>query len=197
MDYIIGGIIFIVVIFIIAIVMMVRGKYACIVKLREEDGRTIMAERGKNVRDAVNRMMYRLDVQYADAKTFARKEKIINYMETLLCSYSKYLKGRECQGYNSRVESYKAECAEMQTKALNQKIFAKEQRSLMSDSLRYDVMKRDGFRCVLCGATVADGAKLHVDHIMSIAKGGKTEMSNLRTLCDRCNLGKGVKLEKE
>lgn len=74
--------------------------------------------------------------------------------------------------------------------------FMYEQRRLMTDSLRYNVMKRDGFRCVLCGATAKDeNVKLHVDHITPISKGGKTELSNLRTLCERCNLGKGNKIE--
>ena len=71
------------------------------------------------------------------------------------------------------------------------------ERSKMSDSLRYDVMKRDGFRCVLCGASRDDGITLHVDHIIPVSRGGKTEMSNLRTLCERCNLGKGAKYDPE
>ena len=65
------------------------------------------------------------------------------------------------------------------------------ERSLMTDKLRYQVLQRDGFRCCICGASSADGVKLHVDHIKPVSKGGKTELSNLRTLCDRCNLGKG------
>ena len=69
------------------------------------------------------------------------------------------------------------------------------ERTRMTDSLRYDVMKRDGFRCQICGATQADGVKLHVDHIKPVSKGGKTVMSNLRTLCDRCNLGKSAKYD--
>ena len=69
------------------------------------------------------------------------------------------------------------------------------QRSLMTDSLRYDVMKRDGFRCVLCGRTANDGVVLHVDHILPIARGGKTELNNLRTLCEFCNLGKSAKYD--
>ena len=73
----------------------------------------------------------------------------------------------------------------------------KYQRSLMTDSLRYDVMKRDNFRCKLCGLSADDGAVLHVDHIVPVAKGGKTEMSNLRTLCDRCNLGKRDKYDED
>ena len=64
------------------------------------------------------------------------------------------------------------------------------ERSKMTDNLRYNVLKRDNFTCVLCGVSSKDGAKLHVDHIIPIAKGGKTVMSNLQTLCDRCNIGK-------
>lgn len=71
----------------------------------------------------------------------------------------------------------------------------KYQRSIMSDSLRYDILKRDGFKCVLCGATVADGVKLHVDHIVPVSRGGKTVKENLRTLCDNCNLGKRDKYD--
>lgn len=73
--------------------------------------------------------------------------------------------------------------------------FVRVERSLMTNSLRYEVMRRDGFRCVLCGASAKDGARLHVDHIYPVSKGGKTVMNNLRTLCDRCNLGKSDKIE--
>lgn len=69
------------------------------------------------------------------------------------------------------------------------------QRLLMTNSLRYDIMKRDGFRCRICGASQAQGAALHVDHIVPVSKGGKTIESNLRTLCDMCNLGKSDKYD--
>lgn len=69
------------------------------------------------------------------------------------------------------------------------------ERAKMSDSLRYDILKRDGFRCRVCGATAKEGAKLHVDHIVPVSKGVKTVASNLRTLCDRCNIGKSDKIE--
>ena len=73
--------------------------------------------------------------------------------------------------------------------------FIAQQRNLMSASMRYEVLRRDSFRCQLCGASASDGVLLHVDHIIPVSKGGKTEFSNLRTLCDRCNLGKGDKIE--
>ena len=68
------------------------------------------------------------------------------------------------------------------------------QRKLMTDSLRYDVLRRDRFKCAICGATASDGAKLEVDHIIPISKGGKTQLSNLQTLCKSCNRGKSNKL---
>lgn len=63
--------------------------------------------------------------------------------------------------------------------------------------LRYEVLKRDRFRCVLCGASPAThlGCVLHVDHVIPWSKGGKTIAENLRSLCETCNLGKSAKLE--
>lgn len=72
--------------------------------------------------------------------------------------------------------------------------YANYQRSLMSESLRYDILQRDNFRCVLCGASSKeDGVKLEVDHILPVSKGGLSIPSNLRTLCKSCNQGKGAK----
>lgn len=63
--------------------------------------------------------------------------------------------------------------------------------------LRYQVLKRDHFRCLLCGTSPANqpGCELHVDHVIPRYRDGRTEENNLRTLCSRCNLGKGSKLE--
>lgn len=58
--------------------------------------------------------------------------------------------------------------------------------------LRFLVMQRDNFSCRYCGRTPAlhAGLVLHVDHVVSWEKGGETELSNLQTLCEPCNLGK-------
>ena len=69
------------------------------------------------------------------------------------------------------------------------------ERGEVSDSLRYDILRRDNFCCTICGVSSSVGARLHVDHIVPIAKGGKSVPSNLRTLCERCNIGKGAKIE--
>lgn len=64
------------------------------------------------------------------------------------------------------------------------------ERKRMTPSLRYEILQRDRFRCVLCGCSAEDGVTLHVDHIQPVSKGGKTTRDNLRTLCESCNLGK-------
>ena len=73
----------------------------------------------------------------------------------------------------------------------------KQERKIMNDDIRYNVLKRDNYKCQICGATAKDGAKLHVDHIIPVSKGGKTVMNNLQTLCERCNIGKSNKTEND
>jgi len=66
-----------------------------------------------------------------------------------------------------------------------------KERKLMTNTLRYQILQRDGFRCQICGRSQEDGVILHIDHIKPVSKGGKTEPSKLRVLCADCNLGKG------
>ncbi len=73
----------------------------------------------------------------------------------------------------------------------------KQERKIMNDDIRYNVLKRDNYTCQICGATAKNGAKLHVDHIIPVSRGGKTVMSNLQTLCDRCNIGKSNKVDED
>ena len=59
-------------------------------------------------------------------------------------------------------------------------------------SLRYQILKRDNFKCCMCGASPATDQSiiLHIDHIKPWSKGGETTFENLQTLCSKCNLGK-------
>lgn len=58
--------------------------------------------------------------------------------------------------------------------------------------LRFQVLKRDNFSCVQCGASPAkdQSVELHVDHIKPWSRGGETIYTNLQTLCLKCNIGK-------
>lgn len=68
-----------------------------------------------------------------------------------------------------------------------------EERAKLTATLRYDVLKRDGFQCRACGAKPESGAHLHIDHVRPVSRGGRTELANLQALCSLCNLGKGVR----
>ncbi len=74
--------------------------------------------------------------------------------------------------------------------------FAKEQRTLMTKKLRDYIKKRDNFTCCNCGnSTYAEpNLLLEIDHIVPVAKGGRTEENNLQTLCWKCNRAKGDKI---
>lgn len=63
----------------------------------------------------------------------------------------------------------------------------------MTLKLRFEVMKRDHFKCVLCGAT-SEKSTLEIDHIIPVANGGTNDPKNLRTCCFECNHGKGSTL---
>ena len=54
-------------------------------------------------------------------------------------------------------------------------------------TLREAVFARDKYTCQCCGRTIADGAILHVHHIIYRSRGGTNRMSNLATVCDRCH----------
>lgn len=60
----------------------------------------------------------------------------------------------------------------------------------VSPRTRFEVFKRDRFRCVYCGRSAADDTELHVDHVHPTSRGGTDEIDNLVTACAECNLGK-------
>jgi hypothetical protein len=66
-------------------------------------------------------------------------------------------------------------------------------RETISKKLRFDVFKRDGFVCVYCGAHPPE-ALMEVDHVLPVASGGPTEITNLVTACFDCNRCKGAGL---
>lgn len=63
-----------------------------------------------------------------------------------------------------------------------------------SPKLRWQVMERDGHKCVKCGRSASDGVKLHVDHIYPKSRGGMATLDNGQTLCNECNIGKGARV---
>ncbi len=54
---------------------------------------------------------------------------------------------------------------------------------------RLHVLNRDGHKCTYCGSD-GNGKALHCDHVIPLARGGSSEVSNLTTACKRCNSSK-------
>jgi hypothetical protein len=64
-------------------------------------------------------------------------------------------------------------------------------RKAISNKLRFDVFKRDGFICQYCG-NHPPKAILHIDHITPVKLGGDNDINNLITSCNICNSGKAA-----
>src|ERR1700730_14142645 len=62
-------------------------------------------------------------------------------------------------------------------------------RKSISRRKRFEILERDGFRCLYCGRKAPD-VKLHIDHFLPFSKGGTDESTNLFAACVDCNLGK-------
>lgn len=67
------------------------------------------------------------------------------------------------------------------------RLLTKPKRISIKGTVRQNVLMRDNYTCQICGATVKDGAKLEIDHIKPVSKGGTNDENNLQVLCQQCN----------
>lgn len=63
-------------------------------------------------------------------------------------------------------------------------------RKPITKKVRFEVFKRDSFKCQYCGKSAPD-VILEVDHIEPVSSGGTNDSINLVTACFDCNRGKG------
>lgn len=58
------------------------------------------------------------------------------------------------------------------------------------EELRLSVLRRDDWGCQNCGHTGGPNgdATLHAHHVVPVARGGRSQLSNLITLCERCHV---------
>lgn len=66
-------------------------------------------------------------------------------------------------------------------------------RKSIPNKLRFEVFKRDSFKCQYCGKSAPD-VVLNVDHLDPVRNGGKNDILNLITSCFECNNGKSGNL---
>lgn len=62
-------------------------------------------------------------------------------------------------------------------------------RKVIGKKTRFEVFKRDSFKCVYCGCSAPE-VVLQIDHITPVAKGGTDDLFNLASSCFDCNSGK-------
>ena len=62
-------------------------------------------------------------------------------------------------------------------------------RTPIPKTVRFEVFKRDSFKCQYCGKSAPD-VVLEIDHIKPVSKGGTNDIMNLVTACRDCNRGK-------
>lgn len=59
-----------------------------------------------------------------------------------------------------------------------------------TEAQKQEIMRRDGYHCVICGLGPEHGVELQVDHIKPKDKGGKATIENGETLCAKHNFQK-------
>ena len=79
---------------------------------------------------------------------------------------------------------------------LDEKTNEKPKRKAIGDKLRFEVFKRDNFKCQYCGMAAPD-VTLNIDHIDPVSNGGVNDILNLITSCRNCNSGKSDRLLSE
>lgn len=62
-------------------------------------------------------------------------------------------------------------------------------RKSISKKLRFEIFKRDSFKCQYCGNS-PPSTTLEIDHIIPVSDGGDNDDKNLVTSCFECNRGK-------
>ncbi|GBO55217.1 HNH endonuclease [Pseudanabaena sp. lw0831] len=61
--------------------------------------------------------------------------------------------------------------------------------------VREKIFERNNYQCQSCQKIDLTAKSLHIDHIIPLAQGGANDMSNLQTLCAKCNREKSAKID--
>lgn len=95
---------------------------------------------------------------------------------------------------NRKVFKFKLEAVEELIELGGQRIIHDDvvKRRIIPTPVKLEVWKRDGGKCVECGAT----DELHFDHIIPFSRGGTSlSADNIQLLCARHNISKGNKIK--
>lgn len=123
-----------------------------------------------------------LHENYTEFEYFVEKC-VIELIKPLICQVSDKIKN-DVKELQKEVDIIYNELDMLRRKSRRKN---KSKRRLISGKKRQYILARDNYRCQICGATVADGAKLEIDHIEPVSKGGTNHKDNLQVLCQQCN----------
>ena len=127
--------------------------------------------------------------QLINEKQKAIIENTSNINDDLICKINKY---------KSESETVIEFIENAILKSLPKEVLTQEElkeinrRRKISDTTRYAVLERAGFKCQCCGSKPLknNDVVLHIDHIIPHSLGGSDSIDNLQVLCDKCNLSK-------
>lgn len=128
------------------------------------------------------------------------KRPIVNYSLTVTLTLTtinrSYKRSKSDQFFQEQIEGLIRAVGEKRGNFyINEEVWqsiSKVERGKVSNRMRFSIYARDNYTCQKCGRKAND---LEIDHIIPIAKGGKSTYDNLQTLCKRCNYEKGSKIE--
>ncbi len=69
----------------------------------------------------------------------------------------------------------------------DKRLISKRELNDFTAAQKREILKRDGYRCVVCGRGIKDGVDLQVDHIKPKDLGGTNDIENGETLCAQHN----------
>lgn len=119
---------------------------------------------------------------------------IISENEVNLISIKEAVEKRICRYCKGAIPAWRSKNSTYCSSICGVRIRNYLRKSSIWPKLRFDILARDGFRCVYCGRSPSKhGIVLHVDHWKPIIEGGTNEKNNLFTSCNECNLGKADK----
>lgn len=150
----------------------------------QERRKNVMDKMGMNEGELLQFMIYKYKEECLSASAIAKTIEMLTGEAFNVRSIQRWLKDlgvsrTASEGFKLAVSQGRVQWAYKTEKF-------KRLRKAMPMRLRYAVLERDGFKCVLCGSKDL----LEIDHIKPVAFGGTDEITNLQTLCYACNQGK-------
>lgn len=103
--------------------------------------------------------------------------------------------GLHDSGCNMIGQNFDWELGDLDFQTILKVLLPKFRKNLVANKLRFQILKRDNFRCQYCGRGAKEGATLEIDHKIPRSEGGTSKEDNLITSCKECNRGKGTSSE--